>query len=248
MSETVIARRFRGPNHSGNGGYVAGVVAAAVGPSAVVTLRKPIPLETPLTLERTAEGARLMQGALLLGEAAPDPGPDDAPGPVPLDLARAASARPLIEDAAHAAPHCWVCGPHAPAHALHIRTGATGLAPGAGPPAAAVWNPQPEHAGADGLVDAVHLWSALDCPSGVAAMAAGTAPIDAQYLLLGRIAARIERRPPLGAPLVVTARAAGRDGRKRFAESAVHDAEGNRLALARAIWFEIDPARFEGVV
>lgn len=248
MSETVIARRFRGPNHSGNGGYVAGVVAAAVGPSAVVTLRKPIPLETPLTLERTAQGARLMQGALLLGEAAADPGPDDAPGPVPLDLARAASARPLVEDAAHAAPHCWVCGPHAPPHALHIRTGATGLAPEAGPPAAAVWTPLPEHAAADGLVDPVHLWSALDCPSGVAAMAAGPGPIETQYLLLGRIRARIERRPPPGPPLVVTARAAEREGRKRFAESAVHDAEGNRLALARATWFEIDPADFEGVV
>ena len=33
-----VARRFRGPTHSGNGGHVAGVLARALGDAATVTL------------------------------------------------------------------------------------------------------------------------------------------------------------------------------------------------------------------
>ena len=52
MSATVtIARRFRGPLTSANGGYTCGLLAGFVpAPAAEVSLRLPPPLERPLTV------------------------------------------------------------------------------------------------------------------------------------------------------------------------------------------------------
>ena len=245
-TETItVPKSRRGPTGSGNGGIVAGLLAARLGRAATVKLRRPIPLDAPLTLTAEGGGVILRQGETRLAEAEAAGGDDvDGPGPVPVERAAAASAAPLVEDTRHGAPHCWVCGPHAAEGALHVRTGGTGLAPGEGPPCAALWTPGPGQADRDGRVAAVNLWGALDCPSGVAAMAAEAGrDIHDIALLLGRITGRIERRPPAGAPIVVTARGVGRDGRKWFAESALHDAEGRRLAVARSTWIEVDPAR-----
>lgn len=238
----TIPARHRGPTSSGNGGWVAGTLAAAIGPAATVTLRRPIPLDAPLRLLRHPDGgAHLLDGEALLAEAEPFDGPLDAPGPVSLAEARAASADPLVPDPLHQAPRCWVCGPLAPPEALHIRAGR--VRPGL---AAGLMETGPHLAAPDGLIDARHLWAALDCPSGVAAMAEEPGPIHETYLLLGRVSGRIERRPAPGAPLVVTARGEGREGRKLFAASALHDAGGNRIALARSIWIEVPPEKLLG--
>ncbi len=69
----TIARRFNGPPESGNGGYVSGRLAQAYtaefgelpeDAKIEVTLRKPPPLETPLTLRVPAETEtlRLLDG------------------------------------------------------------------------------------------------------------------------------------------------------------------------------------------
>ncbi len=56
MSETVvIARRYRGPAESGNGGYVCGRLAQHAGGEAEVTLRLPPPLGRPLTVGHDGE-------------------------------------------------------------------------------------------------------------------------------------------------------------------------------------------------
>ena len=52
----VILSRFSGPPGLGNGGYVAGVLARAVGGAAGVTLRAPIPLDTSLDLVTSGAG------------------------------------------------------------------------------------------------------------------------------------------------------------------------------------------------
>ena len=57
----VIAQRFNGPPGSGHGGYSAGRAAALVDAQTTeVTLRRPPPLETPLTVARRDGGAALM--------------------------------------------------------------------------------------------------------------------------------------------------------------------------------------------
>ena len=51
MTTRTIAARFRGPAGLGNGGYVAGIMAAALGRQpAEVTLRRGWPLEAPVAL------------------------------------------------------------------------------------------------------------------------------------------------------------------------------------------------------
>ena len=54
VCKMVIDPRFSGPPGLGNGGYAAGALAQVVGGAASVTLRAPIPLDTPLDL--TASG------------------------------------------------------------------------------------------------------------------------------------------------------------------------------------------------
>src|SRR2546423_15558734 len=75
----TIARRFNGPAHSGNGGYVAGGLAqrfleefgTTPGAKGEGTLRKPPPLEKPLTLRQPAETEilRLLEGTTVIAEA-----------------------------------------------------------------------------------------------------------------------------------------------------------------------------------
>ncbi len=105
----IIEGRFNGPPGSGNGGWSAGVFATAYsghGP-VEVTLRRPPPLDTPLTLvdaqvrDPAGEVIAQLRPAGDLGEAVP---------PVDLASARAASAAypGLVE---HPFPGCYVCGP-----------------------------------------------------------------------------------------------------------------------------------------
>lgn len=52
----VLERRFNGPAATANGGYACGVVARHVDGPAHVSLRRPVPLGTPLALERHDDG------------------------------------------------------------------------------------------------------------------------------------------------------------------------------------------------
>ncbi|HYC94980.1 MAG TPA: hypothetical protein VEB39_04695, partial [Sphingomicrobium sp.] len=61
--EIEIHRRFRGPPTSGNGGYVAGVVAEWIDGPAQVDLLAPIPLEVPLHRRRDDGDVMLFDAA-----------------------------------------------------------------------------------------------------------------------------------------------------------------------------------------
>ena len=70
MDNTVIIEAgFRGPPETGNGGYVGGLLAERIASPAEATLRRPVPLARPLTLERDADDAlQLRDGTALLVE------------------------------------------------------------------------------------------------------------------------------------------------------------------------------------
>src|SRR4030095_750872 len=55
----VVEHRFRGPPELGQGGYACGLVAEHIdAPVATVSLRRPVPLETPLkvrSIDQTVE-------------------------------------------------------------------------------------------------------------------------------------------------------------------------------------------------
>ncbi|TDD19220.1 hypothetical protein E1218_24495 [Kribbella turkmenica] len=240
--ETVwIARRFQGPERSGNGGYVAGRVGTALasaldgGLVPQVTLRTPPPLERDLDLVAGPEGARLLAGESLVATAVPvaaDFLGDAAVDPVLPEEARAteASYRGLTK---HPFPRCFVCGP-ANGGGLQLRPGPLGDGR-----TACTWTPAADLAtGGDGLVDAVFLWAALDCPGGWAI------DLEGRPSVLGRLTACIDARPQVGEACVVVGRYVGEDGRKTFTASTLYDADGRVLARARHTWIAVDPAMF----
>ena len=64
MQTMTIARRFRGPPNSGNGGYVCGMLARHIPGAAEVRLNAPAPLETGLSVIEVGAGQwELRQGA-----------------------------------------------------------------------------------------------------------------------------------------------------------------------------------------
>src|SRR5690349_21749414 len=109
MADTVvIERRFRGPPDSGQGGYSCGLVAERFDSDcATVTLRKPPPLERPLTIE----DGRLLDGDVLIAEGGLDELELEVPDAVPLDVARHGSAHAFWDEHVHPFPGCFGCGP-----------------------------------------------------------------------------------------------------------------------------------------
>src|SRR5215216_7625205 len=96
MSQTLsIPGRFNGPPTSGHGGYCSGVIAGFLEGPAEVTLRSPVPLDTPLEVIRERDGSvRVLEGETLVAEAHPAPELElEAPGPVSVEEARLAKTR-----------------------------------------------------------------------------------------------------------------------------------------------------------
>src|SRR5262249_15117819 len=99
-----IPSRFNGPLDSGNGGYCSRLAARHIDGPAQVTLRRPVPLDTPLPLHRDPNGsARGLQGDTLVPEAPPPPRlPLPPPPPPHLPHAAPPPATPAGRDAAPA--------------------------------------------------------------------------------------------------------------------------------------------------
>jgi hypothetical protein len=212
-----IAARYNGPPGSGNGGYSAGLLATALGLApAEVTLRRPPPLETDLTVAegRASAGAELIAEARLTQEQRPDPVP-----PVPLPEAAEATAR-YAGLTAHPFPTCYVCGLD--------RTDGLGLRPGpvSANRTATPWIVPPD-------VDEVTMWAALDCPGGWSVIAEG------RPYVLGRLAVWLDALAVPGSTCTVMGQYLGGEGRKAYALSTVYGPAGAPLAVARATWIAL---------
>ncbi|HEX2404546.1 MAG TPA: hypothetical protein VHM29_07570 [Acidimicrobiia bacterium] len=228
-AEIVIDPRFRGPPNSANGGYACGIVGEGIGGIATATLRRPPPLEVPLSLIGDAGQMRLMDGENLVGEAMPDTLDIVVPARPSFDVATTAS-RDYAGLEAHPFPMCFVCGPdRSLGDGLRIFPGRID----GSTLVAAPWAPDESLAGTGSVVDRRHVWAALDCPSyfGLA---------GAPMALLGRLTARIDRLPEIGERLVAIGWPIGVEGRKHYAGSALLDDDGAEVAVAAATWIEID--------
>jgi hypothetical protein len=212
----VIERRYRGPDDSGNGGYCAGLFALALGGEVVeVTLRLPPPLETPLGLA----GGRILAGDEVVAEVRESELGVAAPDHVSFGDA-AAAAKP---DLGSPFPNCFVCGHARGPDGLHIHAG-----PVEGRDVyAAPWVVR------DDTVGPEFVWAALDCAGAYATGVPGRGTV-----VLGQLAARVERVPAAGEECVVVARSLGNEGRKHGALTALFTASGELLGLARALWIE----------
>lgn len=231
-----VARRFCGPPQSGNGGYVAGRLAAVLGGPARVRLRRPPPLEESLDVVEEDGRVTLCWKGDVLAEAWPDAAELEAPdAPEPDRVERAAQAFRGFHQ--HPFPGCFVCGPdRAEGDGLRIFAG-----PLAGPPGgtaqgvAAPWTPDASLADEGGAaVRPEFLWAALDCPGAFA-----LPQPEKGVLLLGEIAAAVRGTVRVGERCRLLAWPLGQEGRKRFIASAVYDAGGSCVATARATWIEV---------
>lgn len=230
METLVIPERFNGPPGSANGGYACGAVAALVD-AAVVTARlhRPPPLGVPLRVERDGASVRLLADDDVVASARRGEPLDVTPRPVRVEAARAAEARygGLV---AHPFPTCFACGPaRPPGDGLHLAPG-----PVARNTVACTWTPESEWGGADGVLPATLVWTALDCPSGWANDQIATTP-----MVLGEMTATLHAPVRAGTTYVLTAARAGDDGRRSYATSTVQTAAGELVAAARATWFPL---------
>jgi hypothetical protein len=211
----IIPARFNGPRDSANGGYAAGIFSEALGGGFEVTLKRPPPVGVDLDLV----GNELKQEGVVIAEARRITQVLDAPEPVSLDHAEAASKHyPGFEH--HAYPTCFTCGPE--------RDDGLGIFPGPvdgrEDVVAAPWTPRE--------VRPEIIWAALDCPGGWAVDEFGR-----EGVLLGRLAARIVAPVPGGETYVVMGWPAGEpEGRKRYAGSALFTEDGELVAYARSTW------------
>ena len=227
----VLERRFNGPLSTANGGYACGRVARFVDGPAEVTLRRPVPLDAPLDVERHDDGLVTVHHAgELVAEGAPA---------LPVDLEP--PRRPSVEEAfaavragwanRHAAfANCYVCS----------ATRADGLGVDFGPLPS-----DPSMTGAvllagdavpqeDGAVAPEIVWAALDCPSYAPALWA-----DERPSLLARLTADVREPIAPGEPVVAVGWSLRSEGRKHHSASALIGADGRLLAVAQALWIRV---------
>jgi hypothetical protein len=227
----MIDGRFHGPPNSGNGGYVCGLVGNFMADDAEVILRQPPPLVKPLTILYEGEIVRLLDGETLVAEGYPCQWQLDVPAPPTLAEAETAAAHYFTPEQ-HLLPTCFVCGP--------ARNEGDGLRIFASPVngrdlVAAPWQPDASLAGANRLVKPEFLWAALDCPGGLAVVK----HIGFRPIVLGKLAAHLERSVLVGERYVVMGWMMKADGRKFEAGTAVFTASGDLCALGKATWITL---------
>lgn len=253
--ELIVPSRFCGPTSSGNGGWTAGALAALVDhdspddrtaawPPIRVALRKPPPLNTPLTVSERDGTTVAADGDVVVAQASvadDDPVPVD---PVPADEARAASASyPGLSS--HPFPSCFACGTdREEGDGLRIFPGRVGDVDGA-TRIAAPWTPHPSvgedwHTYVDDVRHAslATTWAALDCVGGWAG------DLTDRLMVLGGMTARVDTLPVIGEEHVVVGQDRGHEGRKTFTATTLYDRDGRVVATAEHVWIAVDPAAF----
>jgi len=232
-NHVVIDARYCGPPGMGNGGYVAGRLAAYIDGPVEVMLRQPTPLDTELTVvENGGEGLLLKHGDTVIAEARPHLFDLDVPASPTVAEAEAAwGNHPGLDS--HPVPGCFVCGPKR-SDGLRV---CAGRIPGRDYVATA-WTPAADLADESGRVRPEFIWAVLDCPGGFSLGGDVFIPV-----LLGKFALQILADVIAEQPYVITAWLKASEGRKYFTGTAIHSAAGELCACASGTWIALkDPS------
>src|SRR5262245_31699339 len=225
----VIERRFNGPPDSGHGGYVCGLVARLVGNPTQVTLRRPPPLDRPLSVRPWATGGvEVMDGDTVVAQGVSQLLEVTVPEPVTFEDAQTA-ARGYPGFAEHSFPTCFACGPLRPeGDGLRIFPGQVRDM------LAAPWVPHPSLADEEDRVSPEFLWAALDCPSGWAVLCGpGT---GGRPILLGQLTVHVMGSIRSLERCVVGGWMIHAEGRKGVVGAAVWTDSGRLVAAGKAVW------------
>jgi hypothetical protein len=229
----IVNERFCGPPGTGNGGYVAGLLARPLGARVEVMLRRPTPIGAQLSLRPSSDGWHIEteDDRVLLAEGRPvESRPPSLVPPAAPDFEQAVRASESLP--AHPFPRCFVCGPdRAEGDGLRIFAGP--LRPGRYDVVAAPWVPDASLCSDGELVDTPFLWSALDCPGAMVAMEDQTRPI-----LLARMTAELPGRVRRGERCVVVGWRIARDGRKHTTGTALYGEDGTLRGASEQLWIE----------
>ena len=226
-----VGRRFCGPPGSGNGGYTVGMLAKHLGAEVEVTLKRPIPLDAALEVVMRGTSAGLSHRGDEIASARVAELDVDIPEPVSFQHAASARAR-YPGYAHHPFPNCFVCGTNrACEDGMCLFTGPIGHGI-----VASSWVPSREFGNERGHASAELIGAALDCPGAWALI--GRYGIEGP-VVLGRMTLRLEREVLTGGRYVVMGWPLGREGRKLFCGTSVHDAQGRLCASAKATWIEL---------
>lgn len=230
MTSFVVAKRFRGPPNSSNGGYFCGRVAALSPRTLTVRLMKPPPLDAELSVVELPEGViAIRHGEDTIAQARPGELAVDPPVPPSYIEALDASLK-YAGFTDHPYPTCFVCGTH--------RARGDGMRVFAGPVTgreivAAPWTPHTSLDRGDGKVRPEFMWAAMDCPGCFAANKSGRG-----NWLLGELTAHVDRLVHIEEPCRVIGWHIASKGRKHEAGTALFDEEGELCGRAKAVWIE----------
>jgi hypothetical protein len=213
----------------GFGGYVGGLLAAELGAPAKVDFLRPAPLGIRLRVEHDQAGeARLLDGEVVLAVGRPYETSDAHPAPPAWEEAvHASQAYVAMTDNEY--PNCFGCGPAVPdGKGMRVFTGPIRESD----LVATAWAPSEAFAGADGTLLTAFVWSALDCPGGLARRQFLTSePAVTAYLAVKQLAPILAGRPHvvIGWPI-------HHESRKSLVGVAVFDREDVLCARGEALW------------
>jgi hypothetical protein len=237
-SSILIEERFRGPPFSGNGGYVAGKIAAELDTDQAVevTLRSPIPMDVPLEIKFIdADSVNIVDKETLIAEATKSSLEQRVPEMPSWEEVAAAKKHsysfvekvsPQMMGGRGVHPICFCCGTD---HEDGINVFAAPVQNGA--QVAAIWETKADWADNGGWIPNEFLWAALDCPGQFAFMANGIFTG-----MLGRLTAQIHKSVKAGEELMVTGWRIGIEGKKHSAGTAIFKRNGELVADAKALW------------
>ncbi|WP_151083474.1 hypothetical protein [Nocardioides cynanchi] len=255
MNDLLVPSRYCGPPSSGNGGWSAGALSVHAGgecpddharpwPTIEVSLRRPPPLETPMSIAAADGGVAALHEDDVVATARCTHEDLVDVEPVPPDEARAATAA-YAGLVSHPFPTCFACGTgRAEGDGLRIFPGRVADHDGA-VRVAATWTPDASvaedyHSYADEhpRASVPVTWAALDCVGGWAG------DLEERLMVLARMTTRLDSLPVIGEEHVIVGSGGRSKGRKTWTSSSLYDADGRVVGTAEHLWVAVDPAAF----
>lgn len=236
----IIPVGFNGPRLSGNGGYVAGMLAERYtrafgggsdgnGGAVEITLRAPIPIETKMRLVREDAALMLRDGDTLVCEARAGKVDHLDPPKPPSDWSEV-----IHQDAVGGCGAdsdfrwCLVCGrERGVGDGLRVFGSHSGNGT-----SLSCYTPHANHADGDGRIRPEFLWGTLDCPGAWAVQD----PDDLRPALTGRMTAKVLDPPRVGERCAVVGWRIGAEGRKLYSGTALYTESGRLCAIGHCTW------------